>query len=79
MEEYLFYFDDQQIYRIGCVDPWIDLTTYQFIIFIIIASWIFHSNPLFFLISVYCKKIKRNFPWVQPGFHDHTTNLFCLW
>jgi hypothetical protein len=21
MEEYLFYFDDQQIYRIGCVDP----------------------------------------------------------
>jgi hypothetical protein len=39
MEEYLFYFDDQQIYRIGCVDPWIDLTTYQFIIFVIIASW----------------------------------------
>jgi hypothetical protein len=21
MEEYLFYFDDQQIYRNGCVDP----------------------------------------------------------
>jgi hypothetical protein len=79
MKEYLFYFDDQQIYRNECVNSWTDLTTYQFIIFGIIVSWIFHSNPPFFLILVYCRKIKWNFPWVRPGFHNHTINLFCLW
>jgi hypothetical protein len=79
VKEYLFYFDDQQIYRNRCVDLWTDLTTYQCITFRIIISWISHSNPPFFLISVYCRKIKRNFPWVRPGFHDHTIHLFCLW
>ena len=79
MKEYLFYFDDQQIYRNAYMDPWIDLTTYQFIIFKIIISLIFHSNPLFFCISIYYRKIKWNFPWVRPDFHDHTTNLFCFW
>jgi hypothetical protein len=79
MKEYLFYFDDQQIYRNECVNSWIDLTTYQFIIFEIIVSWIFHSNPPFFLILVYCRKIKWNFSWVRSRFHNHTINLFCLW
>jgi hypothetical protein len=46
MKEYLFYFDDQQIYRNGCLDSWTNLMTYQFIIFRIIVSWIFHSNLL---------------------------------
>ena len=51
MKEYLFYFDDQQIYRNECADPWTDLTTNKFIIFGIIVSWIFHSNSLFFLMG----------------------------
>jgi hypothetical protein len=75
VKEYLFYCDEQHIYRNRCVDSWTYLTIYQFIIFIIIVSWISHSNPPFFLISVYYRKIKRNFPWVRPGFYNHTTNL----
>jgi len=78
VKEYLFYFDNQHIYRNGCMNPWTDLTTYQFIIFKIIIFWIFHSRPPFFLISIYYRKIKWNFPLVRPGFHDHITNLFCL-
>jgi len=51
------------------MDNWTDLTTYQFIIFEIILLDFFHSNPLFFLISVYCRKIKQNFSWVRLDFH----------
>ena len=28
VKKYLFYFDDQQIYKNKCMDPWTDLTTY---------------------------------------------------
>jgi len=40
MKEFLFYFNDQQNYRNGCVDHWTDLMIYRFIIFEIIVSWI---------------------------------------
>jgi len=42
MKEYLFYFNDQQIYRNGYVESWIELITCQVIIFRIIVSLIFH-------------------------------------
>jgi len=48
VKKYLFYFDDQQIYRNGCVNPWTNLTTYQFIIFRIIVSLIFIQIPGYF-------------------------------
>jgi len=40
VKKYLFYFDDQYIYRNGCVDSWTELTTYQFIIFIFIILFL---------------------------------------
>ena len=69
VKEYLFYFDDQKNYKNKCMDHWTDLTIYQFIIFGIIVFWIFHSNSPFFLISVYCRKIKQNLSWVRLDFH----------
>jgi hypothetical protein len=69
VKEYLFYFDDQKNYKNKCMDHWTDLTIYQFIIFGIIVFWIFHSNSPFFLISIYCRKIKQNLSWVRLDFH----------
>jgi len=79
MKEYLFYFDDQQIYMNGWMNPWTELTTNQFIIFRIIISLIFSFKSPVIFISIYCRKIKQNFPGVRPGFHDYTINLFYLW
>jgi len=56
MKEYLFHFDDQQIYRNGYIEFWIELTTDQVIIFKIIVSLIFyiqipHSFPFQYIIG----------------------------
>jgi hypothetical protein len=76
MKEYLFYFDNQQIYKNRYVESWIELITYQVIIFKIIVFLIFlYSIPSFFSILIYYRKIKWNFLLVPPDFQNHTTNL----
>ena len=78
MKEYLFYFDDQQIYRNEYVKSWIELITYQVIINF--QNYCFfnflYSNPSFFLFQYIIEK--WNFLLVWPDFQNHNIILFVI-
>jgi len=67
MKGYLFYFDDQQIYRNEYVKSWIELITYQVIINF--QNYCFfnfsYSNPSFFLFQYIIERLNKKKFWLD--------------